>query len=126
MSPERVLAKHTDQNTYALFVGSVMNNMPTEDNNLTYIAIYQKYPALDFDPSDVDMIEKALFLMRTLRNSTHVGTCYARLNDTGDRYILMTPDGQIIASNLRTLSVCLKVAVERFCTDFGFEIIQRF
>lgn len=126
MTPERVLAKNNQTGKYVLFMGSVMSDIVTEDNNLRYIALYQKYPGLDFDPSDVDMIEKALFLMRTIRNSTHIGTCFARLNDESNRYILMTANGQIIADDLRTLSVCLKVAVERFCGDFGYEIIQRF
>jgi len=47
-------------------------------------------------------------------------------NSTRDRYILLDAKGIVVASDLRTIALCQKAAVEDVCNKHGFELIQRY
>lgn len=127
MSPERVLAKDRESGRYVLIAASASKEIPGTTDRM--ICVYQKYPTMDFDPSDLSKIETGLFNMRTLHNSRYVDVYRVFLQDDGnklERYSLLSGASGLLASDIRTLAICQKLAVEYFCKESGLEIIQRF
>jgi len=126
MTPERVLAKDTGSDRYMLLMGSSVNLQKEVPAQGKCILVHQKFPVLDFDPADQSKIEKGLFSMRTYRNSTLISKYIVLYNSTRDRYILLDAKGIVVASDLRTIALCQKAAVEDVCNKHGFELIQRY
>ena len=128
MSPERVLAKDIDNDKYVLIMGTASKELiPNVGDRLIWI--FEKYPGLEFSPSDLTKVEIGLFNMRTMRNSRQVGMYRIATQDLGDaltRYILLNIRGDVIATNIRTLAMCQKLAVEAFCEENNYCIINRF
>lgn len=127
MSPERVLAKNRESGRYVLIAASASKEIPGTTDRL--VCVYQKYPTTDFDPSDLSKIETGLFNMRTLHNSRYVDVYRIFLQDDGnklERYSLLSGASGLLASDIRTLAICQKLAVENFCREQDLEIIQRF
>lgn len=127
MSPERVLAKNKQLDQYVLIVASVSKELSGSCDRAIWV--YQKYPTLKFDPSDFSKIETGLFNMRTMRNSRNVDVYRVSLQDDEnrlERYTLLSGSSGIISSDIRTLAICQKLAVEDFCRENELEIIQRF
>lgn len=127
MSPERILAKDIKSNKYVLLVANTSKCLPETLDRLIWI--YEKYPTIEFNITDVSKIEAGLFNMRTFRNSRQLNTYRVLTQDDDssmERYTVATYQGDIITSDVRTLAVCQKVALESFCNNYGYEVIQRF
>lgn len=128
MSPERVLAKDKDNDKYVLLMATASKELiPNVGDRLIWI--FEKYPGLEFSPSDLTKVETGLFNMRTMRNSRSVGMYRVATHEIGDvspRYMLLNLRGDVITTNIRTLATCQKLAVEAFCEENNYATIQRF